>query len=183
MSCMPKLPGTPCNIGMSLGQSQCQNGYLHIKKKVWKLTKCTVDTLYNIDTWDKRTFGYFRHYFPKVIYTLLPASRHLYTRAKHHLHAVTSRKQRCKRTRSDDIEVSSPSPRWLDRLDLHWVSEKWIKSLVKSNNTSLFGITMAFWHTVRNLHFLSKKSTLISRENCRYFGGEKLVKMLWFWTF
>ena len=25
-------------------------------------------------------------------------------------------------------------------------------------------------HTVRNLHFLSKKSTLISRENCRFFG-------------
>ena len=67
-------------------------------------------------------------------------------------------------------------------------------------------------HTVRNLHFLSKISTLISRENCRFFGwksrenvvvldflavdnfvftrkifkkilGEKLVKMLWFWTF
>ena len=38
-------------------------------------------------------------------------------------------------------------------------------------------------HTVRNLHFLSKNSTLISRENCRFFGGEKLVKMLWFWTF
>ena len=39
-------------------------------------------------------------------------------------------------------------------------------------------------HTFRNLHFLSKNSTLISRENCRFFwGGEKLVKMLWFWTF
>ena len=24
-------------------------------------------------------------------------------------------------------------------------------------------------HTVRNLHFLSKNSTLISRENCRFF--------------
>ena len=65
-------------------------------------------------------------------------------------------------------------------------------------------------HTVRNLHFLSKNSTLISRENCRFFGvknsrkccgfglfscwqlsfheknchknlGEKLVKMLGFW--
>ena len=36
----------------------------------------------------------------------------------------------------------------------------------------------------RNLHFLSENSTLISRENCRFFwGGEKLVKMLWFWTF
>ena len=34
-------------------------------------------------------------------------------------------------------------------------------------------------HTVHNLHFLSKNSTLISR----FFLGEKLVKMLWFWTF
>ena len=38
-------------------------------------------------------------------------------------------------------------------------------------------------HTVRNLHFLSKNSTLISQENCRFFWGEKLVKMLRFWTF
>ena len=37
--------------------------------------------------------------------------------------------------------------------------------------------------TVRNLHFLSKNSTLISRQNCRFLSGEKLVKMLWFWTF
>ena len=28
-------------------------------------------------------------------------------------------------------------------------------------------------HTVRSLHFLSKNSTLISRENCRFFLGEK----------
>ena len=36
-------------------------------------------------------------------------------------------------------------------------------------------------HTFRNLHFLSKNSTLISRENCRFFwGGEKVVKMFWF---
>ena len=40
-----------------------------------------------------------------------------------------------------------------------------------------------YLYTVRNLHFLSKNSTLISRENCRFFWGEKLVKMLWFWTF
>ncbi len=37
-------------------------------------------------------------------------------------------------------------------------------------------------HTIRNLHFLSKNSTLISRENCRFLG-EKLVKMLWFLDF
>ena len=37
--------------------------------------------------------------------------------------------------------------------------------------------------TVRNLHFfLSKNSTLISREYCRFFLGKKLVKMWWFWT-
>ena len=29
------------------------------------------------------------------------------------------------------------------------------------------------YHTVRNLHFLSKNSTLISRENCRFFLGVK----------
>ena len=33
-------------------------------------------------------------------------------------------------------------------------------------------------HTVGNLHFLSKKSTLISRENCQFFGGEKLVNVV-----
>ena len=39
-------------------------------------------------------------------------------------------------------------------------------------------------HTVRNLHFLSKNSTLVSRENCRFFGGgAKLVKLLWFGAF
>ena len=37
--------------------------------------------------------------------------------------------------------------------------------------------------TVQNLHFLYKKSTLNSRENCRIFLGEKLVKMLWFLDF
>ena len=29
-------------------------------------------------------------------------------------------------------------------------------------------------------HFFSKNSTLISQKNCRFFLGEKLVKMLWF---
>ena len=36
---------------------------------------------------------------------------------------------------------------------------------------------------VQKLHFLSKNSTLISRKNCRFFLGEKLVKMVWFCTF
>ena len=38
------------------------------------------------------------------------------------------------------------------------------------------------YHTVRYLHFLSKNWILISRENCRFFWVEKLVKLLWFWT-
>ena len=37
-------------------------------------------------------------------------------------------------------------------------------------------------HIVLNFYFLSKNSTLISRENGRFFGGEKLVKM-WFLEF
>ena len=45
-----------------------------------------------------------------------------------------------------------------------------------------FGKHQRQQHTVRNLHYLSKNSTLIFRENCQFFGGEKLVKMLWFWT-
>ena len=38
-------------------------------------------------------------------------------------------------------------------------------------------------HTVLNLHFLSKNSTLISLKNFRFFGGEKLAKKLWFGAF
>ena len=37
----------------------------------------------------------------------------------------------------------------------------------KTKSSSLLG------HTVRNLHFLSENSTLISRENCRFFFGRK----------
>ena len=45
-----------------------------------------------------------------------------------------------------------------------------------------FTLIKPCFHTVRNLHFLFKNSTLISRKNCRFIGGEKLVKMLWFRT-
>ena len=55
--------------------------------------------------------------------------------------------------------------------------------LCKSHSRSITKLSLFLSHTVRNLHFLSKNSTLISRENCRFFWGEKLVKMLWFWTF
>ena len=38
-------------------------------------------------------------------------------------------------------------------------------------------------HTVRNLHFLSKKFNFDFTRKLSIFLGEKLVKMLWFWTF
>ena len=65
-----------------------------------------------------------------------------------------------------------------------------IIEFVHASATTLFRLTIYGWkkaqryHTVRNLHLLSKNSTLISRENCRL--GEKLVKMLGFcqnWIF
>ena len=37
-------------------------------------------------------------------------------------------------------------------------------------------------HTVRNLHFLSQKFNFFPEKIVNFFG-EKLVKMLWFWTF
>ena len=37
-------------------------------------------------------------------------------------------------------------------------------------------------HTVRNLHFLSKNSTLISEKIVDFLWEKKFVKMLWFWT-
>ena len=55
----------------------------------------------------------------------------------------------------------------------------WFKSLASASKRRC----IKKWHTVRNLHFLSKYSTLISKENCLSFLGQKLVKMLWFWTF
>ena len=38
-------------------------------------------------------------------------------------------------------------------------------------------------HTVQNLHFLSKNSTLISRENCQFFWGENSWKCCGFGLF
>ena len=35
-----------------------------------------------------------------------------------------------------------------------------------------FMLDAVMMHTVRNLHFLSKNSSLISRENCRFFGSK-----------
>ena len=49
-------------------------------------------------------------------------------------------------------------------------------------STKINSNSFQFTHTVRNLHFLSKNSTLISRENCQFCWDEKLVKMLLLWT-
>ena len=43
--------------------------------------------------------------------------------------------------------------------------------------------TQNVWHTVRNLHFLSKNSTLISRENCRILGVKNSWKCFGFGLF
>ena len=46
-----------------------------------------------------------------------------------------------------------------------------------------FGCKGMMHHTVRNLHFLSKNSTLISRENCRFLFGWKTRKNVVVWDF
>ena len=56
-------------------------------------------------------------------------------------------------------------------------------SLVVSRYISHNETFLLLGHTVRNLHFLSKNSTLISRENCRFFLDEKLAQMLSYWAF
>ena len=55
--------------------------------------------------------------------------------------------------------------------------QKEIKFFIRSKIcwNKLSWLMVEFSHTVRNLHFLSKNSTLISRENCRIFW----VKNLW----
>merc|ERR1712004_80347 len=63
------------------------------------------------------------------------------------------------------------------------IGEKSTEKSLIFDTFCLFSNSNICFHTVRNLHFLSKNSTLISRENCRFFLGEKLVKILWFWTF
>ena len=42
---------------------------------------------------------------------------------------------------------------------------------------------LPFLHTVRNIHFLSKNSTLISRENCRFLGVKNSWKRCGFGLF
>ena len=50
-------------------------------------------------------------------------------------------------------------------------------------STKINSNSFQFTHTVRNLHFLSKNSTLISRENCRFFGVKNLWKCCGFGLF
>ena len=74
---------------------------------------------------------------------------------------------------------------WSDRKKIEMANtpnlQKVTSKLLKLNLISTKRYTVYMIHTVRNLHFLSKNSTLISRENCRVLFGEKLVKMLCFW--
>ena len=52
---------------------------------------------------------------------------------------------------------------------------------MKISNSVLLLIRLQIsFETRQNVDFLSKNSTLISQENCRFFWGEKFVKMLWF---
>ena len=49
------------------------------------------------------------------------------------------------------------------------LSQEAAKRNAERSGGSNFFLDFLSNHTVRNLHFLSKKSTLISRENCRFF--------------
>ena len=79
----------------------------------------------------------------------------------------------------EDLRVCLVRP--LTDIDRRFCFE--IISPTKSHVLQVYNKSINSYHTVRNLHFSSKNSTLISRENCRFFWAEKLVKMLWFWTF
>ena len=51
---------------------------------------------------------------------------------------------------------------------------------IKSKRVSRFLLKLKAFESISTAN---GSSTLISGENCRVFLGEKLVKMLWFWTF
>ena len=71
----------------------------------------------------------------------------------------------------------------VDSEKIHKYVQTHLESIGRSAVIYSLLLLSSLYHTVLNLHFLSKNSTLISRENCRFFRGEKLAKMLWFWTF
>ena len=86
---------------------------------------------------------------------------------------------------SEDIDLESfgkkKKPKKKKNINLDELKEA-LDDDNKENGTFLF--KMGFDFTLFEIFiFLSKNSTLISRENCRFYLGEKLVKMLWFWTF
>merc|ERR1711860_489890 len=70
----------------------------------------------------------------------------------------------------------------VDSEKIHKYVQTHLESIGRSAVIYSLLLLSSLYHTVLNLHFLSKNSTLISRENCRFLWGEKLEKMLWFWT-
>ena len=58
-------------------------------------------------------------------------------------------------------------------MDPDWCYEARNPSVTKSREYFELKLSTVLQHTVRNLHFSSKNSTLISRENYRFFGVKK----------
>ena len=58
-------------------------------------------------------------------------------------------------------------------VSLEWASKKETSNKVAKKEKGFKPAEKWVWHTVRNLYFLYKNSTLISRENCRFFFGWK----------
>ena len=64
---------------------------------------------------------------------------------------------------------------------LDYVQNEW-KQFKKLTNLENFSLSKLENHTVPNLHFCPKIQLDFTRK-LSIFLGEKLVKMLWFWTF
>jgi len=66
------------------------------------------------------------------------------------------------------------------------IAAEWQASLHNLTKGTFFAckyFLVSFCHTVRNLHFMSKHSTLISRENCRLSWVKNTWKCCGFWLF
>ena len=79
---------------------------------------------------------------------------------------------------------------WRGGISLAWRWYRYIRLICKNTYLTFrpnifFSISAIFpqKHTVRKLHFLSKYSTLISRENCRFFGVKNSWKCCGFGLF
>ena len=68
-------------------------------------------------------------------------------------------------------------------VSLEWASKKETSNKVAKKEKGFKPAEKWVWHTVRNLYFLSKNSTLISREKLAKKLNEKLVKMMGFVNF